>query len=324
MLFNYCVSNPPYQLDNQSANASRRSTTDIFPDYQMFANHISENTIMIYPATWQKSVIVGFGEYLVNHGMSYSYYYNSDDVFPNIQSGFPLSIVRCGKYCEPYISINDSIKLDRASKVWIDSPEKELLYFLTKDYPKLTSGAVSLNKLKNVQDSKVSFSSSAKDFSDPVKIYIKRKPGVQADASDYYMERHDYQKFELFEGSLDGYKVAIQSRTVGRTHLFNDLIRSGKVLNARIFEPDYGFANTYVELGRFSSLREAENFKKYVNSRFFLYLTSFDYSCSGYATFVPDLKNYSDNNSQVDWSKDITSIIQDYFNISDEYVDIIL
>lgn len=180
-LFDCCVGNPPYQLDVQSGDASRRVTVDIYPCFQKISSGIAQKTSMIYPATWQKKPMAENGLFLRKNGLKISEYHNGSSIFSSIVNGFPISIVmtdsdmdhtdssindtihRTKKYADAETSnvlINGVVR-PRYEEVWIDSPVKAQLMDAVKNFKKLPAGAQNLTKLSSLED--IDFSDSAEN-----------------------------------------------------------------------------------------------------------------------------------------------------------------
>lgn len=321
-MFDYSISNPPYQKETQSQTSSRRVTIDIFPEFQKVSTYLAKHTIMIYPATWQKNPNIKLGEFLKNNGIVSSQYYNSNSLFPEIRSGYPLSIVNVCQNYSDNIFINE-IERPRSEQVWVDSKKKAILLDKTHDYPKLTNGATHLSKLSNIKDNGLKFSDSIESFVEPVSVYIKKNPGVQSDGGYYFTERQDLEKVLLYPETLNEYTVSIQSSPIGRMRIFNELLENRTSLGARVFGLNETHSLTWIQLKAFDNREEAENFAKYVNTYFFHVLTSFDYSRLGFASYVPDLQDYSNNNPHINWEKPLDEQLYKLFDLTDEEIKVI-
>lgn len=320
--FDYAISNPPYQTETQSVKSSRRTTSDIFPNFQICSTFIADKTIMIYPATWQKDINVKLGQFLKNNGLKSSEYFNSNNLFPEIRSGYPLSIVIVEKGFEKEILIN-KIKRPRNETVWVDSEKKALILDKIQHFPILTNGATHLSKLSNIQDSGLEFFEDPDSFIEPVSVYIKKKPGVQSDGGYYYTEKEPLEKLLIYPKSLNEYKVSIQSSPIGRMRIFNELLDNRTPLGAKVFGINEIHSQTWIQLKTFDNIEEAENFAKYVNSFVFQLLTSFDYSRKTFASHVPDLKDYTNNNPNIDFSQPIDEQLYKLFKLTNDEINII-
>lgn len=293
--FDIVVSNPPYQVERRKNSMSRRVPFDIFPDFQVLASRIGERTSMIYPATWQKYLTDVLPQHLLLNGMYRSDYFVSDDMFPSITKRFPLSIVNTSKDHNGRILVNGSER-PRESVVWLDSDKKALLYDLTKRYERKFSGMLGMSRIKNLENSGLQFSDTPNNLKNPVSLYTKQSQGIQSDMVTVYVERDSLKPVMKNMDMINGYKVSIRTRVVGRTHIFNDLLFRGKILGARIFGPNQIHSITWGCLKQVDTLEEAENVRDYMNTDFFITLTAFDYSRVGFARFVPDLQDYTNNN----------------------------
>lgn len=115
--FDYCVSNPPYQITVRKAVSGVADTSNIFPKFQITGSLIAQRTIMIYPGgRWIKQSgknCKKFGQQFINdpHLESIEYYSGekSKVVFPTVSIGDGLSIVIYNNnYHSNYLSLNGS------------------------------------------------------------------------------------------------------------------------------------------------------------------------------------------------------------------------
>lgn len=296
--FDYCIGNPPYQENTQKPGSKTKTTRDIFPEFQKVASAIAHISSMIYPATWQKNMGDGLGKFLKENGLRRCDYYNSTDVFPQIRGNYPLSIPHGERGYGGGIQINGHSR-PRGEKIWVDSREKVALVEATKSHDKLRGGAKHLTAASNAQELSeilgITFSKEAR-AENPISIYIKKKPGSQADGGTYYISQADADTIllpEMRSTALNIYKVATRSRTAGRLPVFNDVLNTVGNLQCRVFAPGEIFSLTWMLLKTFPTAIEAENFKSYANTKFFISLTALDISRASYASWVPDLGDYT-------------------------------
>lgn len=296
--FGFVVSNPPYQLDVQKPGSSRRVTTEIFPRFQEVGSAVGETTSMVYPASWQKSLSAGLGEFLLNNGVRQVDNFFGEEVFPAIDKRFPLAVVTTERECREEIYAN-GVTLSRDTPVWLDSAKKRVFFEHTRCAEKFFAGADYSTLFRNVETSVtagvVFKEEKSADF--PVSVYIKRAPGMQADAKELYISTDDALKNmrNPEDNHLGKYTCSIRSRVIGRSTIFLSEMDKGNSLFARVFPPDHIHSNTYAALASFDNREEAENCAKYINTDFFITLASLDYSRIGFARFAPFL-DFTNNN----------------------------
>lgn len=297
-LFDCVISNPPYQLDVQKPGSSRRVTTEIFPRFQEMGSAVGKITSMVYPASWQKNLSTGLGEFLLNNGVKQVNNFFGEEVFPTIDKRFPLTVVVAERdYCGE-IQANNEV-LSRNTPVWLDSAKKRVFFEHTRSAEKFFTGADYSTLFRNVEtsikDGVVFKESPSEDF--PVSVYIKRAPGMQADAKEFYISTDDALRNmrNLTDDHLGKYTCSIRSRVIGRSTIFLGEMDKGNSLFARVFPPNHIHSNTYAVLASFDNREEAENCAKYINTDFFITLASLDYSRIGFARFVPFV-DFTNNN----------------------------
>lgn len=335
------VGNPPYQQDIHSQDASRRVSVDIFPDLQETSLAISEYTSLIYPATWQKNVSLGLGRFLLDNGLYDSQFFPSQIVFGDaIRKNFPIAISSCKSVEEnppdETITVNRTVQMSRNLNSWIDHKAKQILVNKTSDKPKITGGAHPFMKLSNALDASMEFYDDSKQASDPddtVSVYIKRKSGFQADGATLYTSWEALEPFIVNEDKfgtdkenvLSKHKATVPSAPLGRMGVFNEMILDRRVdISAQAFMPNSLFSNTKACVKLFDTEQEAQNFCSYLNSKFASILLTLDYSRKSFASFVPDLEDYTANspvfseNTDDNASMKLTERLCDHFMLDAE------
>lgn len=296
-LFDHCISNPPYQIEHAvkrsgaSTSNSRRST-DIFPNFQQLGSAIALNTAMIYPATWQKDIAKGFGEFLVKHGLRKAPTHRGEEIFEGIFLPVSLTYSNSG-YSGP-IESAPGVVLSRGSNLWIDSPVRAMLHEATKDFPKLRGGFIKPPPIANAATCAIPLRESREDASD-IALLLKRSPGKAPDSKWFYAAREDFTEI-YSDYPIGEYRVAVRAAIVGRQSIFMDTVfvrRGGNGLRAMVFPPGEAHGVTWLDMRSFKTLAEAENFSKYVSTMLAAHLTYLCYSRAEFAKYVPELGDYS-------------------------------
>lgn len=359
--FDYCLSNPPYQIESKNENQSNNSKYNakeansdnknnststsqrlkfsrIFDKFQVLGISVAEKTTMIYPSSWQSSILKGFGKFLIDNGLYSVKDYNGNAVFGrSIKDNYPVSIVQCFHEYTGQIFSNDTT-LQRDSTIWINTSTKNILINKTQHFPKLNNGKTNkkedksngngvydLTDLKNIENTTdVRFLNSSENLSQPVRIYIKKTSGTKADGGFYYAERSEILQHYINPQELDKYNVSTQAMFFKQIRNFKE-VDSGVLENfgARISLPNEGFSNTWVNVKSFETLEEAENFVKYFNNRLITVLAGLEISRSKFASLVPDLKDYSNNNPDINWNESLDEQLYKLFNLSEEEITVI-
>lgn len=102
---------------------------------------------------------------------------------------------------------------------------------------------------------------------------------------------------------------------------FNDIIDNpSKGFEIKVFPRGTVFAKTFVKLKNFNSMEEAENYVKYLNSYMITVLLTLDGSRTTFASFVPDLGDYTSNNPNIDWDKPLDEQLYALFNFTEKEI----
>ena len=325
--FDFVVSNPPYQIETggKYENSNRKSFSRVFDQFQLAAFSLSNSSSMIYPASWQSSIRKGFGKALIDNGLYSVVNYNGSKIFAGaIKENYPISIVNCVKGYKGEIKSND-IVIPHDSEVWIDSKMKQILLNKTNHLSKLNDGVSDLTDLKNIENTNdVAFSLNPEGLSEPVKFYIKKTSGTAADGAFYYAEKKELAKHYKNEAELDKYNVSIQAMFFKQIRNFKE-VDNGVLENfgVRILAPNEGFSTTWANVKSFESKKEAANFTKYFNSKMITKLATLEFSRSNFASFVPDLEDYTDNNPNINWNEPLDPQLYKLFNLTEEEIKVI-
>lgn len=296
--FDVVISNPPYQIDikkNPSEHGIRNSV-DVFPNFQYFASAIAKETILIYPATWKNHLEKenSLANFLINNGLKKVTTYEGANLFSTaIEKGYLVDIVEVDRNNKANFSINGIAQ--EYSGVLFSNNKQKMLYEKTLSATKLGLYPFYPVSLSNLKTFNKPFS-NVKEEDKLIKIYIKRNPGKQADAGYFYVNEVDLMEHMDNKELINKYLVSIQTAPMGRQSIFNAKIHHKGTWNAKVFGPGEVFSNTYSGISVFDTLEEAENFRDYVNTKFFVILSSLHYKRKNFAKFVPDLADYTNNN----------------------------
>lgn len=145
MMFDACISNPPYQglvvskgdLDKNGKSVSRDHFRPIFVNFQTLGSSISKKSCMIYPSSWQSSFPheSSAGGTLLRCGLKIAETYNGSTIFGSaIMTGYPVSIVCTHFMYKDNIRVDDDTWLYRDSKSWRGNPWSIALEHYMKQY----------------------------------------------------------------------------------------------------------------------------------------------------------------------------------------------
>lgn len=291
--FSAVVSNPPYHIATGDGTEFRHGHLDIFPMFQEVAFIISDTSSMVYPATWQRDITQGLGALLIKNNLSSSTTFDGETVFEGVN--ISVSVVHLVDHEVEFINVN-GVQRQRAGMVkWFENEDERLLYESVKGLPKLLP-PTSPSNWANTVTAPGTFYESAECLVNPVKIFIKRAPGHQADSAWFFMERAEFEELLPAYENLDKYKVVIRSRLFGRQALFNEVVfqrNGGNGLQTEVFGPGEFFGQTRWEWKAFDTLEEAENFQKYVNTMRSARLAALDFGKFTFGSFIPDLGEWT-------------------------------
>jgi hypothetical protein len=292
--FDFCISNPPYQMDVQTESASRRVSKDIFPDFQKLGIRLSKNTVMIYPATWQRKIHEGLGSFLIENGIYSSDTIPGEKIFNGII--LPVSIVFVKEKYNGSILVNGR-SVERNIIEWVDSLSSEILLKKTQKLKKIVSGTLDEISINNAEDCSLELSKEPIQGNN-IKILLKRKPGKQPDSQIFYV--YDKSFIKLYPNyPINKYKVAVRSRIFGRQAIFTEVVftrHGGLGLQTRVFNPYETFGTTWALLKTFDSKEESLNYSRYLNTMCIANIVKTCYLKKSFARNVPDLEDYTDKN----------------------------
>lgn len=326
-IFDYCVSNPPYQEATTRNADGRLHSTPIYDDFHRIMYPQATNIIMIYPSTWQRDLQKGHGEWLIAHGLHRTYDYDGQDVFSDsIRKDYPVSIVetQCGYNGIMYSQ--DSFRNTRGATYWLNHEAIDVLVNRTKDFPKLDLGTVRTNvRIKNVlqvESLGYTLCEDKDSLCDPVSIYIKKTAGTIPNGTWYYMNRSQASK--LYGCGVEKYKVALRTRFFVQNQAVNELLNNPDACFAvQVFDRDQIFGQTLTLLSNWGTREEAENFAAYLNTRIITFLISATRRKKSFCELVPDLEDYTSNNTNIDWDQPLEEQLYKLFGLTQEEIRIV-
>lgn len=343
MKFDVVIGNPPYQ--DQAHGDQSNFTAPIYNEFMDLSYKLSDLVTLITPArflfnagstpkSWNQKMLMD------EHFKIKKYITNSADIFPNtdIKGGIVISLRDKNKV---FGSISDKYK---PANIFV--PENNLINILQKVYYS------DFTSLSTIVFSRTSFKFTKKlheDFPDAIN---KLSKGHAYDVSSNIFERlpevfksiiseQESSKYYRIIGRLNAKRV---ERYIKREYIFNSHnINKYKVFLPQVngngnfgetlsspfvAEPGVGSTETFMSIGAFNNVKEAEAVKKYLYTKFLRTLLDIKKTTQHNPVvtwkFIP-LQDFT-SNSDIDWSKSISEIDQQLYkkyNLSDDEINFI-
>lgn len=332
------VGNPPYQLTvaKKETENGQKAVTNIFHYFQLLANDIAHYTSLIYPGgRWihrSGKGMAQFGLDQINDPRlsKIVFYPDANELFS--QQGIPDGITvvfkdkskKRGGFRYVYTLADVRIEVDAAN------PGEELIPLNPLDVEIVgrISEVVRNKGMAFLHDSVFSRTlfgiesnyveenpSLVREYEDgdsynsdtEIKLYTNDKAGKSGRARWYITKKKNIPSGQRY---MSDWKVVVSSANAGGQKRSNQLA---------ILDNHSVFGRSRVALKTFKTEKEARNFYQYVKSeliRFAFLMT--DESLTSLAKQVPDLLDYTDNNSFVDFNGDVNAQLYKLFKISGE------
>lgn len=339
------IGNPPYQLEttDKSENNGQKSRTNIFHKFQIAADKIAkESSVMIYPAgRWihrSGKGLADFGLSQINdkHLEKLIYYPHSKELFgqaADLSDGISIVIKdymhNRDVFQYDYVCGNKSIHevlrhpgeellpLDPANRIIlakIDSfvSENRLRYLHDYILPRSLFGIESDYIQNHKECSREYHPNETIDSNTEIKVLTNDKAGKAGRAKWFVLPKTEIKKGIDYLGK---WKVVVSSANAGGQKRDNQL---------EIIDNQSAFGRSRVALSAFDTKEEANNFFNYMQTylvRFAFLMT--DEALTSLAKKVPDLINYSKQNTFIDFSKDLDEQLFSKLSLSSEEVQYI-
>ncbi len=335
MRFNAAVGNPPYQLTvarKETENGQKR-TSSIFHLFQMTSEKVAKYTSLIYPGVrWIHQSGKGmatFGKEQINDCRlkQLEFFPNSNEIFKTADIADGLTIVLKDTDKKDagfqYIYTSGGVSFE----VFQDNPGDALMTLnpIDSQIVDKIAGTVSEKGFVYLHDSILSqklFSiesdfvethpglvreykpGDAFDKKTEIKLFTNDKAGKSGRARWYVTARENITTGKQY---IDEWKVVVSSANAGGQKRDNQIA---------VLDNFSVFGRARVALKTFKTEKEARNFMVYAKSeliRFAFLLT--DEALTSLAKQVPDIKDYTDKNGYLDFSKDVDSQMYELFGI---------
>ena len=325
MKFNAIVGNPPYQevVDQKESTNGQKVSISIFQYFQTISEKIGKYTALIYPGSrWIHRSGKGlekFGLTQMNdpHLALLEFFPCSKDIFKDVAIADGLSLVLKNMEKKEYgftykYSVDGKTITVQANNPGNDMfslnpQDNEIIKRLDnaiKSFGCLHDSILPRNLFSIESDFVEKNPSLVKEYNDgdyynpetEIKLFTNDKAGKSGRARWYIADKN-----VITSGSeyLNKWKVIVSSANAGGQKRSNQIA---------IVDNHSAFGRSRVALKTFATEKEARNFFKYATSeviRFAFLLT--DESLTSLAKKVPDLLDYTDTNSLIDYDKDINT-----------------
>ena len=345
MKFDFIIGNPPYQeeTDKVSLTNGQLRRKSIFHYFQIAADSLSKDaSILIYPGgRWiQRSGrgMSDFGLKQINDVRlkKIIFFPKAREVFPTADIGDGISIVlkeqakRTGGFeyvlCQNGESIATTLDNPGENIIPLDPRHAKVLSkieaLMGKYHLQSLHQGIFSQKLFSIESDfveknpdKVRPLSDGEiiDYGHEIKLYTNDKAGKGGRAKWYVTERTSIQDGKEY---IDKWKVVVSSANAGGQKRDNQL---------EIFDNHSVFGRSRLALKVFDTWQEANNFFNYVKSYFvrFSFLMT-DENLGTLGLKVPDLGDYSDRATLVDYSKNIDAQLFVLCDLSENEVEYLI
>lgn len=343
MKWDFCLGNPPYQaetVERVSETNGQAPRKNVFQYFQMEADKIAEEgSILIYPGgRWIHQSGKGlqqFGKEQINDPTlsSVEFYPDAREIFgqaADLSDGVTIVLKEKKKKSKGFQY--SYVREGRKETVLADNPGEDLMPLNPKDISicKKIKQFVEQNSLLFLHDSILPRSlfgiesdfvskneslvtpleqASTIDFNKYVKLFTNDKAGKAGRAKWYITDKENIPSGKEY---INKWKVVVSSANAGGQKRDNQIA---------ILDDNSAFGRARVALRAFNSKIEAENFYNYVKSIFirFTFLMT-DEALTSLGKMVPDFKDYSDNNSYINYSKNIDTQLFSMFSMNEDEI----
>lgn len=333
-LFTYTVSNPPYQ-EVRNGNSSNNVVINIFHKFQEYADFYSKNTVMIYPfGRWYQrggKSLNNFGKQQLNDPrLARIYYYPQSEhkIFDNANIQDGVGIVIKDNNNHDHFTINniivnhpgdnilplDNNYLTLVNKIRQVMHKHDLTPLSLKRKSRALYGIESDFVYKNPDKVILLDSTTNPSLEEPVKLLTNDKPGLSGRNKWYWIDKKNIPKGHEW---INKYQFIITSAqfVTGNKQIENGLIIDNNSIHGR----------SKVSLISLDTETEINNFKKYINTNFSkkLYRQSLGSGLSFMCNFIPDLGDYTTNNTLINWDKPLAPQLYELFELNQKEIKLL-
>ena len=328
MLFDYCVSNPPYQMDKSTG---KNNTADnIFHLFYQYGIDFTHQVIMIFPGgRWmQRSSRGNKAAHVIYPTVNtIDWYPNGDE--KNITKVFPGVIIHDG-----VCIVTGSHNIEKHNKLLLngiefDRPGEKDILPLNIDYSFL------VKKTAHMFDKTINIRRYSRSAFGLRSYYSERNPDKLSKIQDEHYDtpvwmanssKGTSKRVELFyiphdeiSWSADNEKVFYHYKVVASQASASKTPESCTYV---VIDNNTAVGESWVVVGDFLTKEEAINYKKYLDTNVVKKL--FSLSKGGklmtWGYFIPDLEDYTSNNPHIDWSKPLDPQLYKLFHLTGDEI----
>lgn len=340
--FDVVIGNPPYQesaTDKEMAVGQQQRVNNIFHLFQQLSDELTPNhSVLIYPGgRWMQQSGKGmkdFGRKLINSPQlsDLIYYPDANEIFDRIEISDGISIVH--KNYEKKSNFFNYSLIDHGKEYHIERkhpgdgifviyPTDESIVQRIKSFvidynlAYLSESSTINQKLFQIESNFVELYPdkveifNGQDFNtkNQIKLLTNDKAGTAGRATWFIAQRD---VIKVRQDLIDKWKVVVSSANAGGQKRDNQL---------EILPPFTAFGRSRLALKAFDTETEAINFYNFVRSKFirFAFLLT-DEKLSSLAKLVPDLLDYTNNQSLIDFNSDIDEQFINLLDLTSEEV----
>lgn len=336
MLFDYAISNPPYQLAMSTGEkVGAAPVKNVFHLFQFQSLKVCTSSCFIYPAMrWIQRGGKGMrndGKIMLNDDrlVSVDVIRNSQDAFPFVGVHDGLSIVVSDSLLRsPYLVLDgqtvlkpgDSIMPGNiqlapiVSKIQVWMSDNGFSPITTRTSSRSLYGIESDFVEKN-PELVIPISEAPQGMSDPVKIITNNMSGTSGTPTWYWIDKDNIPKAH---GCVDKYHFVIRSA------LFAN--QDGYIEDGLIIGAGTAYGRCKMSIVTLDTQEEIDNFVKYIKSPLnkLMFKESIGGGAAFLGAFIPDMVDYSDDSSLIDFKgEDINSQLYNLYGFTDEDISVL-
>ena len=333
-IFNYIISNPPYQQEITNNKKKNTTVKNIFHKFQESTQYYSDNTVMIYPfGRWYQRGGKGlnkFGKQQLNDPrLTQLYHYSPEHkIFDNADIQDGIGIVIKDNTNHDYFTVNNTIvNHPRDNILPLDNDYLTLVNKIRQVMNKHNLTPLSLRKKTRIlygiesdfvyknPDKVILLDSTTKPpLEEPVKLLTNDKPGTRGRNKWYWIDKKDIPRGHEW---INKYQFIIKSAQFlhDKKYINNGIILDNNSIHGR----------SKVSLISLNTEEEILNFRKYITTDFCqkLFRQSLGSGLSFMCNFIPDLGDYTTNNTLINWDKPLAPQLYELFELNQKEIKLL-
>lgn len=329
-MFDYIISNPPYQLD--ASQGTQNTAHNIFHYFYDYGLQVTTDglVLMIFPCgRWlQRSSRGGSAADAIYPSVkTIDYYPNGDEknivkIFPGVRLTDGLCVVSGDNTVSEHIVHNNEVFSRPKDKDILPLTDKmtSIISKIQENYPENIykyKQPVTLFDIptyyaeKNPDMVQLVEDHTELSLSDPIRGYMANdNRGTGKRVVEYWLEKDVIDWDDYRREAFGSYKVCAPQAAVSKTPDYTTYMSIDK---------DTFIGNSWNVLGLFGTKEEADNYAKYLNSNIvkLLLAESKGGKSKTWGVFVPDLGDYTNSNTHIDWDKPIDPQLEELFGLGE-------